>query len=682
MYLIRFGGRDNLVEPWYSVMDSVNIRLYYGGHFVTKNKKTTYERHPNVAPKDFGILLRFNVEEVCYFEFVYWITSDLGFSEAGEIWFRKKGCSLYNGRARIKGDEDIPLFLESPEKDGFYHLYIVHSHEKVVDGNVLAYGPGVTFYSDSENTSLGEGKMDDVVHLMDKAVWGGPLDASYFNTFFYNPTSQNNGSVAKNLPPFHPQSSSSTPQLPLNPEEPQQTPTAKPSQPLKKLPILPRQKQTPTAAVDSEQNRRVEDVSEDEEEHSAELDSDDSDVYLSEADFEDNDDDDLFNENVDNDISERVTRSLGGLTKKANTTVQELENDEEDENGVSTDDEEGEGLGNDVELVDSDDEAVSVVGSDDEATNFPEFNPVSDFKGNIILTKGLKFPSNVVFRKALRHHAIEKGYDYYYLHNNKSRISVYCSRRCDCPWKRARIVKCTCNSKSKCRFRIHCRKLKGEDTWQIKSLRLKHLKVCSWQNNNSKITSQNLAERYLEDWRVDPNWKLEFFIKRAERECKTKLGYHKAYYAKKRALKMIFGDSDKEYEKVWDYAAAIRKYNPGSTAVVKVTGVENQRPQFQRMYVCLKACKEGFIAGCRPILGVDGAHLKGGYPGILLTAVGKDGNNNIFPVAWAVVEIENAETWAWFLQLLREDLASVADAVTWVHEQDEVTMMSDRQKVC
>lgn len=87
------------------------------------------------------------------------------------------------------------------------------------------------------------------------------------------------------------------------------------------------------------------------------------------------------------------------------------------------------------------------------------------------------------------------------------------------------------------------------------------------------------------------------------------------------------------------------------------------------------------MAGCRPILGVDGAHLKGAYPGILLTAVGKDGNNNIFPIAWAVVEVENGETWTWFLELLRQDIESVADSVTWVHEADELTYMSDRQKV-
>ncbi|XP_021716535.1 uncharacterized protein LOC110684387 [Chenopodium quinoa] len=98
------------------------------------------------------------------------------------------------------------------------------------------------------------------------------------------------------------------------------------------------------------------------------------------------------------------------------------------------------------------------------------------------------------------------------------------------------------------------------------------------------------------------------------------------------------------------------------------------------MYVCLQPCKEGFIVGCRPILGVDGAYLRGPFPGILLTAVGKDGNNNIFPVAWAVVETENAETWKWFLELLVQDIATVADSITRVHENENLTYMSDRQK--
>ena len=79
---------------------------------------------------------------------------------------------------------------------------------------------------------------------------------------------------------------------------------------------------------------------------------------------------------------------------------------------------------------------------------------------------------------------------------------------------------------------------------------------------------------------------------------------------------------------------------------------------------------------------MDGAHLIGPYLGILLTSMGKDGNNNIFPVAWAVVETENEEIWTWFLNLLVDDLKSVPHATSWVQERgDAFSFMSDRQKV-
>ncbi|XP_057529474.1 uncharacterized protein LOC130808054 [Amaranthus tricolor] len=151
--------------------------------------------------------------------------------------------------------------------------------------------------------------------------------------------------------------------------------------------------------------------------------------------------------------------------------------------------------------------------------------------------------------------------------------------------------------------------------------------------------------------------------------------------AKRIAKKMIVGDDSEEYSRVWDYAEAIRRFNPGSTAIVKCIGIDTPPPLFQRMYICLPACKEGFVAGCRPIIGVDGAHLKGPFPGVLLTAVGKDGNNNIFPVAWAVVETKNVETWTWFLNLLVEDLKSVSPSSSCVEAGcEDFTFMSDRQK--
>ena len=39
-----------------------------------------------------------------------------------------------------------------------------------------------------------------------------------------------------------------------------------------------------------------------------------------------------------------------------------------------------------------------------------------------------------------------------------------------------------------------------------------------------------------------------------------------------------------------------------------------------------------------------------------MAAVGRDGNNQMYPVAWAVCERENSVSWAWFVSLVASDL--------------------------
>nr|GEW15967.1 pentatricopeptide repeat-containing protein [Tanacetum cinerariifolium]GEX21071.1 pentatricopeptide repeat-containing protein [Tanacetum cinerariifolium] len=58
--------------------------------------------------------------------------------------------------------------------------------------------------------------------------------------------------------------------------------------------------------------------------------------------------------------------------------------------------------------------------------------------------------------------------------------------------------------------------------------------------------------------------------------------------------------------------------------------------------------------------------------GKILTTVGRDGNNHIFPVAWAVVTIENKDNWSWFLDLLADDLE--------VPNGNGLTLISDQHK--
>ena len=123
-----------------------------------------------------------------------------------------------------------------------------------------------------------------------------------------------------------------------------------------------------------------------------------------------------------------------------------------------------------------------------------------------------------------------------------------------------------------------------------------------------------------------------------------------------------------------NYAMELRATNPGSNMVV-VSGRQSQDalPIFQKMYICLTAVREGFLVGCKRLIGLDGCFLKGLMKGQLLVAVERDGNNHMFPIAWAVVEKETSESWTWFLQQLKLDLG-IEDGLGW-------SIVSDMQKV-
>nr|GEU51507.1 hypothetical protein [Tanacetum cinerariifolium] len=110
----------------------------------------------------------------------------------------------------------------------------------------------------------------------------------------------------------------------------------------------------------------------------------------------------------------------------------------------------------------------------------------------------------------------------------------------------------------------------------------------------------------------------------------------------------------------------------------------HMRGDYRKQYKVLRNCclelnnknpgplKDGFRAGMRDLLGLDGAFMKGPFPGQVLAAVGLDSNNGIYPVAYAIVKAENKDSWTWFLECLGEDLN--------LGPMSNFTFITDRQK--
>ncbi|XP_021727672.1 uncharacterized protein LOC110694816 [Chenopodium quinoa] len=152
------------------------------------------------------------------------------------------------------------------------------------------------------------------------------------------------------------------------------------------------------------------------------------------------------------------------------------------------------------------------------------------------------------------------------------------------------------------------------------------------------LTAEYIAERYLEEFESNPGWGIKEIRARILNDLGIEVNYFKAW------------------------------------CNVVVYGINSQEPPlFMRMLICLRPLRDGFAKACRPLIGLDGCHLKGAYPRKILVAVAKDGNNNLFSLAWAIVEIENKETWSSFLESLKAMFKNDQGA--------GLTIMSDRQKL-
>ncbi|KAH7849629.1 hypothetical protein Vadar_020628 [Vaccinium darrowii] len=103
-----------------------------------------------------------------------------------------------------------------------------------------------------------------------------------------------------------------------------------------------------------------------------------------------------------------------------------------------------------------------------------------------------------------------------------------------------------------------------------------------------------------------PEIKEKSMKKTVWRESLINVSQNQVYRAKRKALELIQGNYKEQYARLRDYCEMVRIQNPGP------------------------------------------------FGGQLMHVVAKDGNNQMFPLAMAVVEAETKDSWAWFMENLEE----------------------------
>ncbi|GKV32903.1 hypothetical protein SLEP1_g41469 [Rubroshorea leprosula] len=139
----------------------------------------------------------------------------------------------------------------------------------------------------------------------------------------------------------------------------------------------------------------------------------------------------------------------------------------------------------------------------------------------------------------------------------------------------------------------------------------------------------------------DPKYEC-FVVKTYYREHRCFKSYdnelvtYKAEKAKKHVMTQLEGSYVDEYKYLKSYTKILKENHLENTVVVIATETSSSETRtFHRIYVCLHSLEQGWKDGCRKFFRVDGCFLKGIYKGIMLSIVGRDGNNQMFPIAWA-----------------------------------------------
>lgn len=113
--------------------------------------------------------------------------------------------------------------------------------------------------------------------------------------------------------------------------------------------------------------------------------------------------------------------------------------------------------------------------------------------------------------------------------------------------------------------------------------------------------------------------------------------YGQAYRAREYALVYARGSLEGSYVVVNAYGEALKLENPGTIFEVKIEDEQYLAYVFKAFGPCIR----GFLNCIRPVIVIDGTQLHEKYNGMLLIAICINGNNNIYPIAFPIMDGEN-----------------------------------------
>ncbi|GJW09295.1 transposase, MuDR, MULE transposase domain protein [Tanacetum coccineum] len=199
-----------------------------------------------------------------------------------------------------------------------------------------------------------------------------------------------------------------------------------------------------------------------------------------------------------------------------------------------------------------------------------------------------------------------------------------------------------------CKWNIYTRKFKIGNTFILSNCTDIHTCSKTQRNPNHRNATLKLLGNILVDKMRDSNrvYKIKDIQHDMRVDWKIDISYKRAWGGRNMALHIINGSHVDSFSQLSYYCYNLKLANEGT-----VTHIHTDADgRFEMLYI------RSFLRYMRPLIIIDGAHLKGNYLGTNLVAVGMDGNYQIIPLATGVSQGETGESWTWFLSMLKEQI--------------------------
>ncbi|XP_057730889.1 uncharacterized protein LOC130946235 [Arachis stenosperma] len=269
-----------------------------------------------------------------------------------------------------------------------------------------------------------------------------------------------------------------------------------------------------------------------------------------------------------------------------------------------------------------------------------------DAEGTTGLTEfqvGQQFQDKDEVLLSVKTYSIQRGVQYKVVESNHRRYVGKCSKFGNgCTWL----------------IRLSLRKRKG--IWEVKRYNGPHTCLATSISSDHRSLDYHVISAFIMPMvRADASVSIKVLLNATAAHFGFRPTYRRVWMAKQKSIALIYGDWDESYNDLPRWVLGVQLTMPGSVVVLKTSPVrvggqvDESQAYFHRLFWTFPPCIEAF-RHCKPLVSIDGTHLYGKYGGTLLIAIAQDGNSNILPVAFALVEGENAESWTFFLSHLRQ----------------------------